>query len=149
MYVCKFIEVVLVYIGVSKVDVVLYFMGVIFSWKVVKGGWVYDFNDGGFYNVGSFLISSIDVFVGIVGGNQGLVNCYYFSFVFICDDVNGFYLGYMWGWYGFYGVFDYIDDFNLSVVYEGSYCYSIWFMVDQIVGYGCFVYGVNICWLLS
>ena len=141
----KFVEAVLAYTGASKVDIIGHSMGVTLGRKVVKGGYGYDPNDGGSYYVGSSLTSSVDAFVGIAGANQGLVSCYYASGVPTCDDVNGFYPGYMWGWYGPYGVSDYLVDLNSSSAYEGAYRYSIWSTADQIVGYGCIVYGKNTC----
>lgn len=145
MHVRKFIEAILAYTGASSVDVVAHSMGVTLSRKAIKGGWGDDPNDGGAYFVGNGLTTSIDAFVGIAGGNQGLVNCYYANSIPTCDDENGFYPGYMWGWFGPYGVSDFLVDVNSGRGYEGAYRYSIWSAADQIVGYGCLVYGVNTC----
>ena len=144
MRVRKFIEAVKTYTGASKVDIISHSMGVTLCRQAVKGGWAYDPSTGNYY-VGPALTNSVDAFVGIAAANQGLVNCYYSSSVPTCDDVIGFYPGYMWGWYGPYGVSDYLVNINSAFAYEGAYRYSMWSTVDQVVGYGCIVYGKNTC----
>lgn len=141
----KFIEAVLAYTGASKVDIVCHSMGVTLSRKAVKGGTAYDPNAGGSYSLGGSLTSQVDAFVGIAGGNRGLTSCFYSSAFPTCDDVNGFYPGYLIGFYGPYGVSDYLVDLNSTSGYEGAYRYSIWSSVDEIIGYGCVVYGQNTC----
>ncbi len=138
----KFIEAVKAYTGAAKVDVIAHSMGVTLARKAIKGGSGYDMLDGGSYNLGPALTSSIDTFAGIAGGNQGLVNCYYSGpSTPTCGSTNGLYPGYMVGFYGPYGVSEVLTDINSSTRYEGSYIYSIWSTVDEVIGYGDVVWG--------
>lgn len=141
----KFIEAVLAYTGADQVDLISHSMGVTLTRQAVLGGTAYD-QDEGYYTVGHSLTDSVDAFVGIAGGNQGLTNCYFNNgSTPTCDDVAGFYPGYLWWGYGPYNVSDYLDNLNETSAYEGSYRYSIWSSADQVIGYGCLVYGTNTC----
>jgi hypothetical protein len=42
-------------------------------------------------------------------------------------------------------VSSFLTELNSAANYEGAYRYSIWSSVDEIVGYGCVVYGLNTC----
>ncbi|HMQ48565.1 MAG TPA: lipase [Saprospiraceae bacterium] len=148
MRIRAFIEAVLAYTGSSKVDIVCHSMGVTLCRKAIEGGWAYDPDNGGAYYLGASLTNKVDAFIGIAGGNKGLTNCYFSpgNLTETCNDETGFYPGYLW--FGqVYGVSDFIADVNSSSGYEGSYRYSIWSPNDQIVGYGCIVYGQNTCYL--
>jgi hypothetical protein len=134
-----FIDAVLAYTGVSKVDIISHSMGVTLSRKAIKGGNAYDNEEGGNYSLGGALSDSIDTFVGIAGANYGLVNCA-LSNAAACDKKNGFFPGYSSSDYS-----DILEDLNSSTHYEGSYVYSIWSVVDEVIGYGCIVYGRNTC----
>ena len=139
-----FIQAVKAYTGASKVDVIGHSMGVTLGRKAIQGGSAYDGAAGGTYNLGSRL-SYVDTFLGIAGGNRGLTACYYSPYSATCSDRNGFYPGYLYYGFGPYGVSDLLTGLNSSGVREGSYIYSMWSTVDQIIGYGCVVYGVNTC----
>lgn len=135
-----FIIAVKQYTGASKVDIIGHSMGVTLARKAIKGGLAYDAYGGGSYNLGSALTSSVDTFVGIAGANLGLTTCYYYPGTLTCNDTNGFYPGYLW-WGRVRGVSDYLEELNSSSGYEGSYVYTIWSTVDEVIGYGCVVYG--------
>ena len=141
-----FIQAVKAYTGASKVDIVCHSMGVTLARKAIKGGTAYDSAAGGNYNLGASLTSSIDTFVGISGANRGLTACYYSGPTTpTCSDVNGFYPGYLIGFTGPYDVSSILVDMNSTSHYEGSFVYTIWSQVDEVIGYGTIVYGTSTC----
>src|SRR4029077_13357508 len=109
-----------------------------------KGGTIID--GGVSYNIGASLTSSVDTFVGISGGNRGLVACYQSGPTTpTCSDVNGLYPGYLIGFLGPYDVSTVLVDLNSTSHYEGSFVYKIWSQVDEVIGYGTIVYGASTC----
>jgi triacylglycerol lipase len=141
----KFIEAVKAYTGATKVDIVGHSMGVTLARKAIKGGASNDLLAGGNYNLGS-PINYVDSFVGIAGANRGLTSCYSTGgSTPTCANTNGFYPGYLIGFYGPYGVSNFLTELNSNTASEATYKYSIWSSVDEIVQYGCIVYGVNTC----
>lgn len=145
MRIRKMIEAVLAYTGAEKVDVIGHSMGVTLARKAIKGGWASDLLAGGDYYIGPSLTDSVDTFVGIAGGNQGLASCYLTGpSTPGCGTTNGFYPGYML--FGMvFGVSDFLKELNTGSGFEGSYRYSIWSTVDQVVGSGCLVWYKNTC----
>ncbi|NVO12105.1 MAG: alpha/beta hydrolase [Bacteroidales bacterium] len=136
-----FIKAVKEYTGASKVDIICHSMGVTLGRKAIKGGTGNDAAVGS-YNLGTSLTSSVDAFVGIAGANQGLVSCYAVNGATpTCGCTNGLYPGYLLYGLGPYGVSSFLTDINSTSHYEGSYVYSIWSSVDEVIGYGCMVYG--------
>jgi hypothetical protein len=137
-----FIQAVKAYTGAAKVDVIAHSMGVTLARKAILGGAASDLMDGGDYDLGPPLTGVIDTFVGIAGSNRGLVNCYLSGPTTpACGDTNGFYPGYMIGLQGPFGVSQILRNINASSHYEGSNVYTIWSTVDEVIGYGCVVYG--------
>lgn len=137
-----FIQAVKAYTGASRVDIVAHSMGVTLARKAIKGGAGHDSLGGGAYNLGASLTSSVDSFVGISGGNRGLVACYLTGPTTpTCGNTNGLYPGYLVGFYGPFGVSEFLTDLNATSRYEGAYRFSIWSTVDEVIGYGNLVYG--------
>jgi triacylglycerol lipase len=137
-----FIQAVKAYTGTTKVDVVTHSMGVTLARKAILGGSGNDLLNGGNYNLGASLTSSVDTFVGIAGANRGLVSCYQTGGATpTCANTNGLYPGYLIGFLGPYGVSNILTNINTTSHYEGTYVYSIWSSVDEIIGYGDVVYG--------
>lgn len=137
-----FIQAVKAYTGATKVDIVTHSMGVTLARKAVLGGAANDAANGGSYNLGSPLTSSVDAFVGIAGANWGLVSCYQTGgSTPTCAATNGLYPGYAAGsppW----GLSNILYNENYSGShYEGSFVYTIWSTVDEVIGYGDVVYG--------
>lgn len=137
-----FIQAVKAYTGASKVDIVTHSMGVTLTRKAILGGSGNDALNGGNYSLGSSLSSSVDTFVGIAGANRGLVSCYQTGgSTPTCANTNGLYPGYLYYGFGPYGVSNILVNINSSSHYEGSYVYTIWSTVDEVIGYGNVVYG--------
>jgi len=138
-----FIQAVKAYTGATKVDIVTHSMGVTLARKSILGGVANDAANGGGYNLGSPLTSSVDTFVGIAGANWGLVSCYQTGGgTPTCAATNGLYPGYAaWSPYPF-GISNILYDINSSGShYEAANVYSIWSTVDEVIGYGDVVYG--------
>ncbi len=141
----KMVEAVKAYTGADKVDIIGHSMGVTLARKAIKGGWANDLLAGGNYYIGPSLTSSVDTFVGIAGANQGLVSCYLTGpSTPGCGATNGFYPGFMF-WGILFGQSEFLGELNTGSAYEGSYRYSLWSTVDQVIGYACLVWGRNTC----
>lgn len=137
-----FIQAVKAYTGAAKVDIVTHSMGVTLARKAILGGSANDSANGGSYNLGSPISSSVDAFVGIAGANWGLVSCYQANASTpTCGATNGLYPGYAAGSPP-YGLSNILYNLNYSGShYEGGYVYSIWSTADEVIGYGDAVYG--------
>jgi triacylglycerol lipase len=138
-----FILAVKQYTGAEKVDIIGHSMGVTLARKAIKGGNCFDEITGTYKNLGSPLTTIVDAFVGIAGANKGLVSCYVIGGATkTCDNTTGLYPGYLFWGMGPYGVSDILVDINSQQKYEGRYIYTIWSTVDEVIGYGCLVYGL-------
>jgi triacylglycerol esterase/lipase EstA (alpha/beta hydrolase family) len=84
-----FAEAVLAYTKASQIDVITHSMGVTLGRKVVKGGKGVD-HKAGTYEVGGSLANKVKVFIGLAGGNLGLVACRTASTITTCNRLMGF-----------------------------------------------------------
>lgn len=141
-----FVNAVKAYTGATRVDIITHSMGETLGRKIIKGGPGNDSLNGGSYNLGSALTSSVDTFVGIAGANRGLTACYLSGpSTPTCGSTNGFYPGYLVGAFGPYGVSSFLVELANASHYEGSYVYSMWSSADEVIGYGTIVYGESTC----
>ena len=92
MLVRKFIEGVLAYTGKKQVIVISHSMGVTLARKALKGGSADDHIKGKYF-VGESLKNRTETFVGIAGGNLGLLGCYPNPEVPTCNIFDGFFPG--------------------------------------------------------
>ena len=135
-----FLEAVIAYTGADKIDVISYSLGVTLTRKAILGGGFTDANQRS-VQLGEPLSRYIDTFVGIAGANQGLTSCYA-GLTPACSSVDGLYPGTNWG-FGVTGQSRLLQSINQHSGYEGDYRYSIWSQADEVLGFGCIVWGTN------
>lgn len=87
-----FIEAVLGYTKAKKINIVSHSMGVTLGRKAIKGGVAVDHSAGN-YDVGNSLKDYVHSFVGIAGGNLGLVACWQAITLPTCSTKDGFFPG--------------------------------------------------------
>ena len=123
----KFIMAVLKYTGAEKVNVIGHSMGVTFSRKAIKGGWLTDYSgDGTMIYLGDPLTDRVDTYIGIAGVNYGLKSCqnetlnYYWTTT--CNSQDGFFPG--WG-PDSEGMSEFLVDLNKDLAREGEHVFTI------------------------
>ncbi|TKR66807.1 hypothetical protein L596_023045 [Steinernema carpocapsae] len=152
-YVRRFLQAVIDYTEARKISVVSHSMGVTLARKAIKGGWIQATD--GTCDLGAPLTRSIDVFVGLAGANYGMCNCEdvasYMSAT--CNRQNGFWPGDSCGFNvadcgspflmpcGFNTYSSFLTDLNNSPAKEGSYVFSAWSLMDNMIMYGDQVWG--------
>jgi triacylglycerol lipase len=131
---------VLAYTGAPQVSIVSHSMGVTLARKVIKGGKTEDHTEG-IYDVGPSLKNRVKAFVGIAGGNLGLVSCHGMAEIPTCSDVDGFNPGLIMT----SGPSKYLSLLNKEGGTEASSVYVIWSKYDEVAMYECVVWGKITC----
>ena len=139
-----FIEAVLAYSGKAEVDIISHSMGVTIARQAVLGGMASDRT--GSYEIGDPLTEQVKVFIAIAGANWGLADCYMYPFSPTCNAIDGFYPG-QYGLDQVVGMSAFLENLNAQTGYEGWHRYSIWSTADEVIKYGCMVWGENTCQL--
>ena len=101
-------------------------------------------DESGSYDIGEPLTSRIHAFVGIAGANLGLADCYLYPFSPTCNIVDGFYPG-QYVMDTVVGQSEFLVNLNQQTGFEGLFRYSIWSNGDEVIKYGCVVWGENTC----
>ena len=135
-----FVEAVIAYTGAKQVNIISHSMGVTIARKVIQGGSAVD-HSAGSYEVGPSLGSKVKTFVAIAGANLGLTACYSSSILPTCNTKDGFFPGLTPASHPS----DYLNNLNTSGQKEGSNIYVIWSKYDNILLYGCLVWGKITC----
>ena len=115
-------------------------MGVTIARKVVKGGIAYDHSAGN-YDLGPSLQLKVKSFIGIAGGNLGLATCLNTPILPACSPKDGFFPGAT----VVSPPSEYLNDLNKSGGSEGSNVYAIWSKYDDVILFGCVVWGKITC----
>uniref|UniRef100_A0A7E4VIS0 Lipase n=1 Tax=Panagrellus redivivus TaxID=6233 RepID=A0A7E4VIS0_PANRE len=148
----KFLEAVIAYTNATKIDVITHSMGVTLGRKAIKGGQLKTSSKT--CNLGSALTNQVDTYVGISGANYGLCNCEGGSEYIeaTCSGVNGFWPGNSCG----FNMLDcggvmipcgeptyssFLEDLNSDPNKEGTYIYSMYSLMDEVIMYECQVWG--------
>ena len=135
-----FVEAVLAYTGAKQVNIISHSMGVTLARQVIQGGLAADHVSGS-YEVGPSLSSKVKTFVGIAGGNLGLTSCFGMTSLPACSSKDGFYPGST----AVSHPSDYLNHLNTSGQKEGDNVYVIWSKYDNVLLYGCMVWGKITC----
>lgn len=129
-----FIQAVREYTGSPVVNVISHSMGVTLGRGAIEGGMAYDEAAGGWYQVGEPLTEMVDTFVGIAGGNQGLVKSLAAPQLPCNSALNGFYPGYAPGPLAPVGQSVFLQNLNLNAQADGGHVFTIWTPKDEILG---------------
>ena len=135
-----FIEAVLAYTGATKIDIVTHSLGVTLTRKAILGGSFTDANQTTI-QLGDPLTDRVDTFIGIAGANQGLASCIG-SVAPTCSGIDGLYPGTLLA-FEVTGQSQILQSINNQTAYEAEHRYSIWSQADEVLGFGCIVWGVN------
>ncbi|CAJ0582682.1 unnamed protein product, partial [Mesorhabditis spiculigera] len=149
----RFVEAVLKYTGQKKVSLITHSMGVTLGRKLIKGGPI-NAVDGN-CDVGASMQKSVDVFLGLSGGNYGLCTCEASgSLAPTCRHDNGLWAGDSCG-LNYYDCglsplpwpcsgptySKFLTDLNQDPGREAAYVFSAWSQADDLILFGDMVWG--------
>uniref|UniRef100_A0A914Z330 Lipase n=1 Tax=Panagrolaimus superbus TaxID=310955 RepID=A0A914Z330_9BILA len=150
----KFLEAVISYTNATKIDIISHSMGVTIGRKIVKGGKLV--TTKGTCDLGPSLAGKVDTFVGLAGGNYGLCDCEGGDALIsaTCNKKDGFWPGDSCGFntldcgapimaFPCSGVVysSFLTDLNKNPIREGSYIFSAWSLLDDVILYEDLVWG--------
>ena len=135
-----FVEAVIAYTGAKQVNIISHSMGVTIARKVIKGGTAID-HSAGSYDVGPSLKDKVKTFIGLAGANLGLTACWTSTTMPTCSTKDGFFPGATPASHPS----DFLNDLNTNGGAEASNVYVIWSKYDDIILYGCVVWGKVTC----
>lgn len=125
-----FLEAVLRYTEAPALDVISHSMGVTLARKAVKGG--PGLATDGAYDLGPPLTASVETFLGIAGGNLGLLGAFLTPTLPASNALDGFFPGVLTP-LGVVGQSRILQDINADLHYEGRRVLSLWSPADEVV----------------
>uniref|UniRef100_A0A915DYK3 Lipase n=1 Tax=Ditylenchus dipsaci TaxID=166011 RepID=A0A915DYK3_9BILA len=154
----RYLEAVIAYTNVPKIDVIAHSVGVPLARKAIKGGDLIA-TDGN-CSLGAPLTEKIDTFLGIVGPNYGLCVCQLAQTVPAwCNALDGLYPGYscedqlLCGYTQTpceqHNYSPFLEKLNKNPVREGDYVYSMWSDVDEVLLFKSLTWGNQLVGFLA
>ncbi len=139
MDVRHFIEAVIEYTK-KNVTVIGHSMGVTLARQALKGGSASDHLHG-HYVIGDPLTKKVSTFIGLAGANIGLTNCYTTAEIPTCNAYDGFFPGTT----AISSPSTFRHRINQDSTKEAGKVYAIWSQYDDLIMYGCEVWGKVTC----
>ena len=136
------IKAVLEYTESDEIHIIAHSLGVTMARKAIIGGTAID-ESGVERELGESLIGKVHTFIGIAGANLGLSQCYGIDTP-VCSRSDGLHPGDWNGW-SVINPSRTLEEINSRAGTEAAKIYSLWGPHDNVVGWGCMVWGKNTC----